>query len=150
MSNYTNSGTVTPLAPCEPRRVTTPISHLTEQGTLHATSLISRQAVPYRTCGVTCCPRVSTPKTLSLADSSITNHITWWNPTVSTIPTHAQTTSSILTTVTTHHDRWKTNTLNNNTSQTQHHIDEKTCTTLMTAWLSITKKVWTQIIKYEA
>jgi hypothetical protein len=67
------------------------------------------------------------------------------NPTVSTNPIHAQTTASILTTVTSHQDRWKTTSLNNNTSQTQYHKDEKTCTTLMTAWLSITNQVWTQI-----
>jgi hypothetical protein len=33
-------------------------------------------------------------------------------PTVSTIPNLAPTTSSNLTTVTSHHDRWKTNALN--------------------------------------
>jgi hypothetical protein len=49
--------------------------------------LISKQAIPYQTCGGTCCPGLSTPKILSLANSSITNHITWQNPTVSTIPT---------------------------------------------------------------
>jgi hypothetical protein len=69
-------GTTTPLAPCEHRRVTTPISHLFEQGTLPTTSLISKQAIPYRTCGSTC-PRGSTPKNWSLADSSKTNHKPW-------------------------------------------------------------------------
>jgi hypothetical protein len=67
-------GTTVPLAPCEPRRVTTPISHSSEQGTLPTASLISKQVVPYQTCGDTCCPGVSTPKTRSLADSSMTNH----------------------------------------------------------------------------
>jgi hypothetical protein len=67
-------GTTTPLAPCEPRRVTMPISHLFEQGTITIASLISKQAVPYQTRGGTCCPGVSTPKTWSLADSSMTNH----------------------------------------------------------------------------
>jgi hypothetical protein len=76
MSNYANSGTMTPLAPCEPRRVTTPISHLFEQGTFPTTSLISGQAVPYQTYDVTHCPGVSTPITRSLADSSMTNQIT--------------------------------------------------------------------------
>jgi hypothetical protein len=61
--------------------------------------------------------------------------------TISTIPTIAQTTTSILTTVTSHHDGWKIKSLNNNTSQTQHHKDGKTCTTLMTAWLRITNQV---------
>jgi hypothetical protein len=51
----------------------------------------------------------------------MTIHITRRNPTVATIPTHAQTTASILTTITSHHDGWKINTLNTNTSQTQHH-----------------------------
>jgi hypothetical protein len=37
-------------------------------------------------------------------------------------------------------------TLINNTSQTQHHEDGKTCMTLVTAWLSITNQVWTQIL----
>jgi hypothetical protein len=122
MSNYANNGTMTPLAPCEPRWVTTPISDSSEQGTLPTTSLISKQAIPYRTCGDTYCPGVSTPMTRSLADSSMTNHITWWIPTVSIIPNLAQTTASNLTTVTSHHDRWKTNTLHtqhksNSTSQ---------------------------------
>jgi hypothetical protein len=112
--------------------------HTTEQDSQSTTSLISKQVIPYRTCGGTCYAGVSTPKTRSLVDSSMTNHITWWNPTVSTIPTHAQTTASILTTVTSHDDGWKTKTLSNNTSQTQHHRDKKTCMTLMTAWLSIT------------
>jgi hypothetical protein len=66
-------GTMVPLAPCEPRRVTTPISHSSKQGTLPTTPLISKQAVPYQTCGGTCCPGVSTPKTQSLEDSSMTN-----------------------------------------------------------------------------
>jgi hypothetical protein len=66
-------GTMTPLAPCEPSRVTTSISHSFEQDTLPTTSLISKQVVPYRTRGDTCCPGVSTPKTRSLADSSMTN-----------------------------------------------------------------------------
>jgi hypothetical protein len=100
MSNYANSGTTTPLAPCEPRRVTMPISHLSEQDTLPTISLISKQVVPYRTRDDTCCPEVSTPMTWSLADSSMTNHITWWILTVSTIPNLAQTTASNLTMVT--------------------------------------------------
>jgi hypothetical protein len=85
--------------------------HTTEQDSQPTTFLISRQAVPYWTRGSTCCPRVSTPMTQSLADSTITNHNTWRNPTVSTIPSHAQTTASNLTTVVSHHNRCKTNTL---------------------------------------
>jgi hypothetical protein len=49
--------------------------------------LISKQVVPYRTRGGICCSGVSTPKIRSLADSNMTNHFTWQNPTVSTIPT---------------------------------------------------------------
>jgi hypothetical protein len=67
-------GTTAPLAPCEPRRVTMLISHSSEQGTLSTASLISKQAIPYRTRGGTCCSGVSTPKTQYLADSSMTNH----------------------------------------------------------------------------
>jgi hypothetical protein len=120
--------------------------HTAEQDSQPTAALISKQDVPYRSCSGTCCPGVSTPKTRSLADSSMTIHITWQNLTVSTIPTHAQTTASILTTVNSHHDGWKTNTLNTNTSQTQHHKDGKTCKKLMTAWLSTTNQVWTQIL----
>jgi hypothetical protein len=147
MSNYASSGTMTPLAPREPRWVTMPISHWSEQGTLPTTSLISKQVVPYRTRGGTCYPRVSTPMTRSLVDSSMTNHITWRISTVSTIPNLAQTTTSNLTVVTSHHDRWKTNTLN--TSQTQYHKDEKTCMTLMMAGLSNTTNHKNPILKHE-
>jgi hypothetical protein len=106
-------GTTAPLALCEPGWVTTPNSHSSEQGTLPTSSLISKQVVPYRTRGDTCCPGVSTHMTRSLADSSMINHITWWIPTISTIPNIAQTIASNLTTVTSHHDGWKTSTLNN-------------------------------------
>jgi hypothetical protein len=87
-------------------------SHSTKHNTQPIAYLISKQVFPYRTCGGTCCPEVSTPKIQSLADSSMTNHITWRIPTVSTISNLAQTTASNLTTVTSHYDRWKTNTLN--------------------------------------
>jgi hypothetical protein len=66
--------TMAPLSPCEPRRVTKAIFHSSEQDTLPTASLISKQAVSYRTCGGTCCPGVTTPKTWSLADSSMTNY----------------------------------------------------------------------------
>jgi hypothetical protein len=87
-------------------------SHSSDQGTLPIASLISKQAIPYRTRGGTCYPGVPTAMTRSLADLSMTNHIIWRIPTVSTILNLAQTTASNLTTVTSHHDRWKTNTLN--------------------------------------
>jgi hypothetical protein len=104
--------TMAPLAPCEPRWVITLNSHTSEQGTLPTSSLISEQVVPYRTCGDTCYPGVSTPMTRSLAYSSMRNNITWWIPTISTISNLPQTTASNLTTVTSHHDGWRTNTLN--------------------------------------
>jgi hypothetical protein len=69
-------GTMAPLAPCELGRVTTPTFHSSEQGTLPTASQIIKQVVPYRTCGGTYCPRVFTPMTQSLADSSMINHIT--------------------------------------------------------------------------
>jgi hypothetical protein len=87
-------------------------THSTEHDTQPISYLISKQAVPYRTCGGTYYPEVSTPMTQSLADSSTTNHITWRTRTVSTILNLAQTTALNLTTVTSHHDGWKTNTLN--------------------------------------
>jgi hypothetical protein len=40
-------GTTVPLAPCEPRQVTTPISHSSKQDRLPTTSLISKQAISY-------------------------------------------------------------------------------------------------------
>jgi hypothetical protein len=105
-------GTPAPLAPCEPRRVTMPISPSSEQGTFPTPSLISQHAVPYRTRGDTYCPGVSTPKTRYLADSSMTNDKPVKVATYPTIPNLAQTTALNLTTVTSHHDGWKTNTLN--------------------------------------
>jgi hypothetical protein len=121
-------GTTTPLAPCEPRRVTTQISHSFEQGTLPTTSLISKQAVPYRTCDDTCCPGVSTPETRSLADSSMTKHKLWRSqpsPPFQTLlkPQHrASPQSPHITT----DGRPTLSTLN--ISQTQHHKHGKTCT----------------------
>jgi hypothetical protein len=50
------------------------ILHSIEQDTQHIVFLISKQVVPYRTRGSTCCPGVSTPKIWSLADSSTTCH----------------------------------------------------------------------------
>jgi hypothetical protein len=66
--------TTAPLAICEPRRLTTPISHSSEKVTIPTSSLISKQVVPSRTHGGTCCPGLSTAKTRSIADSSMTNH----------------------------------------------------------------------------
>jgi hypothetical protein len=61
--------------------------HSTEHVTQPMIFLISKQAVPNWMRGDTCCPGVSTLKIWSLADSSMINQITRWNPTVSTIPT---------------------------------------------------------------
>jgi hypothetical protein len=119
--------------------------HSTEHDTQPIAYLIGKQSVPYRTrCG-TCCPGVSTPKIQSLADSSMINHITWQSPTVSTIPIllqpqHRFSPWSNHISMDGRPSRTKT--------QDKHNItkDGKTCTTLMTAWLSITKRVWTQIL----
>jgi hypothetical protein len=123
--------------------------HSTEHDTQPIAHLISKQAIPYRTRGSTCCPRVSTPKIWSLADSSRTSHITWRNPTVSTIP-------SLLKPQ--HRSSPRSNHISMDgkpsltKSQAKLNItkDGKTYATLMTTWLSITKQVWTQILKYEA
>jgi hypothetical protein len=48
----------------------------TEHDTQPIAYLISKQAIPYPTRGGTCCSGVSTPKILSLAYLSMTNHIT--------------------------------------------------------------------------
>jgi hypothetical protein len=40
-------GTTAPLAPCEHRRVTIPISHSSKKGTPTIASLISKQVIPY-------------------------------------------------------------------------------------------------------
>jgi hypothetical protein len=128
----------------------TDMSHLhsTEHDTQPITYLISKQAVPYRTHGGTCCPGGSTPETRSLADSSITSHITWRNPTVSTSPTllklrhRSSPWSSHIST------DGRPNTLTKTQAKLNIIKDGKTCTTLMTTWLSKTTqynpnpKVW--------
>jgi hypothetical protein len=133
-------GTTAPLAPCEFGRVIMPISHSFEQGTLPTASQISKQVIPYRTHGDTCCPGVSTPKIRSLADSSMINHIPGWNPTVSTIPTllKPQHRSSPWSN---HISTDGRPSLTKSQAKLNITKDEKTCTTLMTAWLSITNQV---------
>jgi hypothetical protein len=119
--------------------------HSTKHDTQPIAYLISKQVIPYRRRGGTCCPGVSTPKIRYLADSSMTNHITWWNPTVSTTPTLLKP------------QHWSSPRSNHISlyggpylTKTQGKLnitkDGKTCTTLMTAWLSITNQVWTQIL----
>jgi hypothetical protein len=49
-------------------------SHSTEQDTLPIVFLISKQVIPYRTHGGTCCPGVCTPKIRPLPVSSATCH----------------------------------------------------------------------------
>jgi hypothetical protein len=123
--------------------------HSTEYDTQPIAYLISKQVVPYRTRDSTCCPGVSTPKIRSLADSSKTNHITWQNPTVSTIstllkPQHRSSPRSNHISMDGRPSLTKAQARLNITKE------GKTYTTLMTAWLSITNQVWTQILKYEA
>jgi hypothetical protein len=123
--------------------------HSPEHDTQPIVFLISRQAVPYRTHVGTCCPRVSTPEILSLVDSSMTSHITWRSPTVSTIPTllkpqHRSSPQSNHILTDGRPSLTKTQAKLNITK------DGMTYTTLMTAWLSITNQVWTQNLKYEA
>jgi hypothetical protein len=122
--------------------------HSTEHDTQLIPYLISKQAIPYRIRAVTCCPEVSTHKIRSLLDSSITDYITWQNLTVSTIPTllkpqHRSSPWSNHITTDGRPSLTKTQDKLNITK------DGKTCTTLITAWLSITNQVWTQILKYE-
>jgi hypothetical protein len=121
--------------------------HSTEHDTQPITYLISKQVVPYRTRGGTCCPVGSTPKIRSLANPSMTSRITWRNPTVFTIPTllkqqHRFSLGSIHISTDGRPSLAKTQAKLNITK------DGKTCTTLMTACLSITTqyildpKVW--------
>jgi hypothetical protein len=155
---------VAPFTPCgsgssqrmSQRRVTKTGAIPTQSSTTQLIAyLISKQVVPYRTCGGTCCPGESTPKIRSLADPSMTSHITWRNPTVSTIPTllkpqHRFSVGSIHISTDERPSLTKTQAKLNITK------DEKTCTTLMTAWLSITTqynsnpKIWGlgTILKY--
>jgi hypothetical protein len=143
-------GTTAPLAPCEPEWVPTPISHSSEQGTLPTASLISKQVVPYQTHADIWCPGVSTPKTWSLADSSMTNHKPWRSqpsPPFQTLLKPQHRISPWSPHITTD-GRPTRSTLN--TSQTQHHKDGNTCTTLMTAGLSNTTNHKNPILKYES
>jgi hypothetical protein len=64
-----------PLAPCGLVGIAIPVPRF-RQDKLTRAFLISQQAVPYQTRGGTCCPGVSTPKIRSLANSSMTSHIT--------------------------------------------------------------------------
>jgi hypothetical protein len=64
-----------PLAPCSLIVIAIPVP-LIQQNKLTRAFLISQQAVPYWTCGGTCCPGVSTLMIRSLADLSMTIHIT--------------------------------------------------------------------------
>jgi hypothetical protein len=121
--------------------------HSTKHDTQPIAYLISKRAVPYQTHGGTCCPGGSTPKIRSLADPTMTSHITWRNPTVSTIPTslkpqHRFSLGSIHISTDGRPSLTKTQAKLNITK------DGKTCTTLMTAWLSVNTplspypKVW--------
>jgi hypothetical protein len=63
-----------PLAPCDLVGVAIPFL-LIQQDKLTRAFPINQQAIPYRTCGGTCCSGVSTPKIRSLANLSMTNHV---------------------------------------------------------------------------
>jgi hypothetical protein len=143
-----------PLAPCGSGVFTKYVTkydtksdanpHSTKQDTQPIAFLISRQAIPYRIHGGTCCPGVSTPKIRSLADSSTTchdgiNHLHHSNCCSNhNIDPH---------TATSHLEGWKTTTLTKIQAKLNITKDGKTCMTLNTAWLSITNQEWTQILK---
>jgi hypothetical protein len=104
-------------------------SHSSEQGTLPIAPLISKQPVPYRIRGNSCCPEGFTSKNWYLADSSKTNHKPWMSqpsPPFQTLlkPQHRTSPRSPHITM---DGRPTLSTLN--TSQTQHHKHGKTCTT---------------------
>jgi hypothetical protein len=122
--------------------------HSTGYDTPPTTYLISKQAISYWTRGGTCYPGVSTHKIRS-TDSSMTSHITRWNPTISTIP-------SLLKPQHWSSPRSKHISTDGRPSLTKSQAklnitkDGKTCMTLMTTWLSITNQARTEILKYEA
>jgi hypothetical protein len=113
--------------------------HSTEHDTQPIVYQISKQAVPYRTRCDTCCPGGSTPKIRSLADPSMTSHITWWNPTVSTIPSLLKPQHRI-SLGSNHISTDGRPSLTKKQAKLNITKDGKTCTTLMTTWLSITTK----------
>jgi hypothetical protein len=128
MSNYANSSTTTPLAPCEPRRVTMPISHSSEQGTRPTTSLICKQAVPYSYDSVL--SRFEHDKTHHLTDSIHLHHSKpCSNDSIE--PHHGHHASR----------RMEDQHSQQSTSQAQHHKDGMTCMILKTACLSKTNQV---------
>jgi hypothetical protein len=114
--------------------------HSTEHDTQPTSYLISKQVVPYRTRGGTYYPGVSTPKIRSLADLSMTNHITQRNPAVSTIPTLLKP-QHRFSPWSNHILMYERPSLTKTQAKLNITKDGKTCTTLMTAWLSITNQV---------
>jgi hypothetical protein len=140
---------MTPLALCEPRRVTTLISHSSEQGTLPTASLISKQVVPYQKCGSPCCPGVSTPDSVlsrfehdkphHLTDS---NHLHHSKPCLnhSTEPHHGHLTS-----------QWMEDQHSQHSTQVKLNIIkmERLVRRLKSAWLNITTNHKRPILKYE-
>jgi hypothetical protein len=123
--------------------------HSTEHDTQPIAYLISKQAIPCQTHGGTCYPGGSTPKIQSSSDSSMTSHITWQNPTVSTIrsllkPHHRSSPRS------NHISTDGRPSLTKSQAKLNITKDGKTCKTLMTAWLGITNQAWTKILEYEA
>jgi hypothetical protein len=102
--------------------------HSTEHDTQPIAYLSSKQGIPFRTCGGTCCSGVSTPMTRSLVDSSTTNHKSWRlqpSPPFQTLlkPQHRTSPWSPHIMI---DGRPTLSTLN--TSWTQHHKDGKTYT----------------------
>jgi hypothetical protein len=130
---------MTPLAPCEPRRVTTPNSHSSEQCTLPTTSLISKQAISYTWRHQLSRGVYSYDSVLSRFRHDKPHHLTDFNrlhhsnpcSNHSIEPHHGHLTSRRMED---QHSQYSTN-------PTQHLKDGKTCTTLKTAWLSITNQV---------
>jgi hypothetical protein len=94
--------------------------HSTDQDTQPIAFLIHKQVVPYQTRGGNCCPGLSTPKIWSLADSSTT-----WHDGINHL----------------HHSNHCSKPNINPHIVDSHLNGWKTCTTLMTTWLSITNQL---------
>jgi hypothetical protein len=133
---------MTPLTPCEPRRVTMLISHSSEQGTLATASLITK---PFHT-GHVAAPVVwgiySYDSVLSRFEHDKPHHLTDSNclhhykpcSNHSIKPHHVHLTSRQM------EDQYS----QHFTSQTQHHKDRKTYMTLKTVALRILLTIKTQ------
>jgi hypothetical protein len=94
------SPATTPLKPCGSQTKYRVIPYSTEQNTQPIVFLISKQLIPYRTCGSTCCPgclllRFGPKQIWATTSPDWLNHLHWTNPCLNRNiePHHGQLTS---------------------------------------------------------